>query len=125
MASEITKVRVLIPDTEEAFDGETMFSDTDIEAYLEIANGSVLRAASYAVMAIATSEALISKVIKTYDLSTNGAAVSDALVKKADALAKRADKEEANDSFYMQILYPGPAATPELTEFGNVWYGYN
>lgn len=117
MATSIDKVRVLIPDTEAVFNGGTLFTETEIETYLEIANGSVLRAASYAVYAIATSEAMISKVIKTQDLSTNGAQVAEALHKKAAALAARADKEDdLADAFYFNIIdsYSGH---PELTEW--------
>ena len=93
MATDIQKMRVLIPDNEQIFDGDYLFSDNDLNAYLEVANNSVLRAASYAVLAIATSEAMISKVIKTQDLSTNGAAVADALRLTAKQLADRADKD--------------------------------
>ena len=71
MATDIQKMRVLIPDNEQIFDGDYLFSDNDLNAYLEVANNSVLRAASYAVLAIATSEAMISKVIKKNDILRN------------------------------------------------------
>lgn len=122
MATDVQKVRALIPDTEAAFDGETMFSNEDIETYLEVAGGSVLRAAAYAVYAIATSEALISKIIRTQDLSTNGAGVAEALHKKAEALAKRADAEEASGDVYYNIVDFGWDERPELTEWNWGYY---
>ena len=122
MASDIEKMRVLIPDNEQVFDGDYLFSDNDLNAYLEVANGSVLRAASYAVLAIANSEAMISKVIKTQDLSTNGAAVADALRLTAKQLADRADKEDdLAGEFYLNFVDYGYGTTrPELTEW-NWW----
>jgi hypothetical protein len=99
-----------------------MFTDTDIENFLTVANGNILRAAGYACLAISTSEALISKVIKTQDLATNGAAVADSLTKKAHELFTRA-KEDANDenyNFFQIIDYQDGWVNcpPELTEFG-------
>ena len=123
MASEIEKMRVLIPDNEQVFDGDYLFADADLETYIEVAGGNVLRAAGFAIMAIAASEAMISKVIKTQDLSTNGAQVAEALRKNAEALFKRADEEDsAADAFYMDIIdYGYPWTRPELTEFAREW----
>ena len=122
MATDIQKMRALIPDNEQIFDGDYLFSDNDLSAYLEVANNSVLRAASYAVLAIATSEAIISKIIKTQDLSTNGAAVADALRLTAKQLADRADKEDdLAGEFYLNFVDYGYGTTrPELTEW-NWW----
>lgn len=123
MANNIAVVRVLIPDTEEVFGDagdETLFSDTDIENYLLAGGGSELRAAAFANYAIATSEALISKVIRTQDLQTDGAKVAEALIKKGDALMKQADREDAaaDSGFYQIINYQDGWTTypPELTE---------
>lgn len=122
---DITKVRILVPDNEEVY-GEPgsltyLFTDEEITGYIEIAGGSVLRAAAYAMLAIANSEAIISKVIKTQDLSTDGSKVADALRRNADLLFGRADKEDdLADGFYFNIvnytdgwLYD----QPELTEW--------
>lgn len=123
MATDIEKMRVLIPDNEMVYDGNYLFDEADLNAYIDVANGNVLRAAGYAIMAIATSEALISKVIKTQDLSTNGAAVAEALRKNAERLFDRADKEDdAKDAFYFDIVdYGYPWSRPELTEFSKEW----
>ena len=75
MAEPKDLVRTLIPDTEAVFGDakdEYLFPDEQINNLLEIAGGNVLRAAGLAMIAVGNSEALISKVIKTQDLSTDG-----------------------------------------------------
>lgn len=121
---EIRRVRTLIPDKEAVFgpnEDETMFSDEEVEDFLFVGGGNLKRAAAYANTAIATSEALISKVIRTQDLQTNGAQVADALLKKADRLFDEADKEDAqtNMDFFQIIDFREGwrAERPELTEW--------
>ena len=55
---------------------------------------TVRRAAADALDAIATSEVLVSKVIRTQDLSTDGPKVADALRKQAASLRAQADVDE-------------------------------
>ena len=113
MATNIQKMRALIPDNEQIFDGDYLFSDNDLNAYLEVANNSVLRAASYAVLAIANSEAIISKIIKTQDLSTNGAAVADALARLAADPALR-DQLSMNSKLMPSDTMHGVATVLEM-----------
>src|SRR5699024_12376063 len=85
------QVRLLIPDLEEVDWEKTgtasyMFEDTQLEGLLELNNGRVRLAAADAVEAIAFSEALISKVITTEDLQTDGAKVATAMLAKARPL---------------------------------------
>lgn len=121
MATDIEKVRVLIPDLEAIYEGTTLFEDSEIQIYLEVAGNSVLRAAGFAVLAIANSEALISKVIRTQDLQTDGAKVAEALGKQADRLFARADVEDnLSNGYFIDIIdYSDGWATadPELTEW--------
>ncbi len=119
---QIYQVRVLVPDTEAVFDGQTLFTDDEIDTYLTIGNGNILRAAAYAILAVASSEAIISKVIKTQDLSTSGAQVADALRLTAKELLARADKEDdLAGEFYLNFVDYGYGTTrPELTEW-NWW----
>lgn len=118
MATDIEKMRILIPDSEAIFDGQTLFTDTELSNYVEIGGGSVLRGAAYAMIAIANSEAMISKVIKTQDLSTNGAQVAEAFRKNAQMLLDRADKEDdAAGEFYIDIIDNTNSYPPELTEW--------
>lgn len=121
--AELNAIRALIPDLEPVFgddEDETMFSDDDLASYYSVGAGNVLRAAAYANFAIATSEALISKKIRTQDLQTDGPAVAAQLLAKGNYLMARADKDDAtaNAEFFQivdfqsgWVIYP-----PELTE---------
>lgn len=105
----VGQIRLLIADVDT---GENqIFTDEQLEGYLSITRDSVKRAAADALDAIATSEALISKVIQTQDRSSNGAAVADALRKHANALRARADEEEAaenDEPFFTAFNLTGP-----------------
>lgn len=97
------RVRAMIPDVEQVdFSGEGvpgyLFSDEHIEALLAVSRGgaigSVKRAAAKAMRAIAVSEALIQKVIRTEDLQTDGAKVAQALLTAARDLEGEADEDD-------------------------------
>lgn len=109
-STDIAKVRALIPDTEQVVwedgaDPEFLFSDAHIQAFLDTAGGSVLRAAGFAVMAVAGSEALISKIIKTQDLATDGASLATSLRLLGRDYISQADKIDANDVFdYFELI---------------------
>lgn len=104
----VQQVRLLIADVGT---GENqIFTDDQLKGYLSIARDSVLRAAADALDAIASSEALTSKVITTQDRSSNGAAVADALRKHAAALRQRAKEEEdavEDDPFFLAFNITG------------------
>jgi hypothetical protein len=111
-STALGKVRALIPDVERVDwenDGSSnyMFTDNHLEGllglYPEIENPDnvdyqstihIRRAAADAVDVIATSEVLVSKVIKTEDLQTDGAKAANALILRAQQLRRQADKEE-------------------------------
>lgn len=101
----VGKVRALIPDIEEVDWEDTgevsyLFSDEHISAFISLHDEDspgLHRAAADAVEALATSEAMISKVIKTEDLQTDGAKVANALLVRARQLREEADREEAKD----------------------------
>ena len=69
-------------------------TDAQVQVYLSINDGHVRRAAADALDAIATSETLVGKVIRTQDLQTDGAKVADSLRKHADRLRQLADAED-------------------------------
>lgn len=119
MAYDLTSdggmVRLLLNDVDS--DNE-VFSDDEITAFLTLEGGSVKRAAAQAIDTNATNEALASKVLRTPNLSTDGAKVADAMRKHADRLRQQADREDADgdDGAYFEIVpLNGPGAHPELT----------
>ncbi len=102
-STAIGQVRLLIPDTEQLGDTPAyLFSDPQIQAFLSLYTNNVKRAAAQAKSVLATSEALINKVIKTYDFQTDGAKLGTELRAQAAELRAEADKddlEEASDTF--------------------------
>lgn len=84
------KVRLLITDTADVV-ADRLFTDDQLDAFLAMADDSILRTAAKALLVIATSEVLLGKKIRTQDLSTDGPAVSAEL----RALAKQLLEEAA------------------------------
>lgn len=117
------KVRALLPDVEQVdFSGEGvpeyLFSDLHIDAFLATARGSgsgkIYRAAALGLRAIATSEGLIQKVIKTEDLQTDGAKLASALFSGAKGLEDEAARQEEEEDewtygFTIVDFQPQPA----------------
>lgn len=111
------QVRLLISDVDEA---NFILSNEMVAGYLAaydtLANGPVLprgpilRAAADALDAIATSEALVSKVMQTGDgLQTDGAKVANSLRTRADSLRRQADREDGLDPVGPADAYFGVA----------------
>lgn len=97
------QVRLLLNDVDE---DTFVFSDAEIATFLALEAGSVKRAAAQAIDTNADDQALASKVLRTQDLSTNGAAVADTLRKRAAALRAQADDadEESDAGFYFGVI---------------------
>jgi len=93
-ATNAGKVRLLIPDR---VDSGHLFEDDEIETFLSLENSSIKRAAALALETAASDNALVLKVIKLLDLSTDGARTSAALLERAGKLRSQADAEEAAD----------------------------
>lgn len=107
----IGQVRLLVPDTEPlenpkdlTDNPEYIFSDAQIQAFLVLYSNNVKRAAAAAKLALATSEALISKVIKTYDFSTDGAKLGAELRAQAKQLQDEAREDDMYDSYETFIV---------------------
>lgn len=92
--TDVGRVRLLIPDIVEA---ELLFTDEQVGVFLAM-EGGVKKAAALALETVASSEVMVSKVIRTQDLSTDGAKVSDALLKRAASLRQQADDEADLDA---------------------------
>lgn len=114
--TDVGRVRMLISDTEQYdYDQDNTLRyrlpDGQITAYLEMADGKLFAAAASALFGIANNEALVSKVIKTEDLQTDGAKLSDALRLMARDMLNRQnaedDKQASKDAFvYIPMSYP-------------------
>ena len=101
-ASPVGQVRLLATDLTEPH----IFTDEAITAFLSLTNGNVKRAAALALIAIASDEVLIGKVIRTDDLQVSSHLVAEKLLKAAEELNAQADADDArslNDEF--QIIY--------------------
>lgn len=85
------QVRLLIPDTDEA---NQLLTGEQVDAFLAIEGGIVKRAAAAALETIASNEALVSKVIRTQDLQTDGAKVGAELRARAAELRRQVDEDD-------------------------------
>ena len=117
MATDVSKVRLLINDV----DGENrIFSDDEINVFIEFEGDNLRLAAAQALDAIASNEALVSKRIRTLGLSTDGPAVAKALRDHADRLrAQVADADEGDAIFGVVDACP---TYPERAEWPEVCY---
>lgn len=116
-SAEQRQVRLLISDTDTS---NRFFSTSEIDDFLAMNASSVRRAAAQALDTMAANEAMVSKKIRTQDLSTDGPAVAEALRKQAAELRRQADAGEDSDgdSFGFEIVeYTPYPQRPELTEW--------
>lgn len=95
-------VRLLISDT--GTGTSQLLTDTQIDTFLEIEAASIKLAAAQALDTIASSEALVSKVIKTQDLATDGPKVAAELRKHAAALRAQAAAEASDADEYFELV---------------------
>ncbi|UUW88463.1 hypothetical protein [Pimelobacter simplex] len=116
-SSKVGKVRLLINDVDE---GNLVFPDDQLEAFLSLEHDSVKRAAAQAIDSQATNEALALKVLKDHQVQTDGAKLADAMRRHADSLRKQAreDEDAEDDGFYFDVIdiVGGNRSHPELTE---------
>lgn len=90
------KIRAMIPDSNA---DSYVFEDAEIEVFYAVEGDSLKRAVALALETIASNEAMVLKVIRLLDISTDGAKVSDALLKRAALLRSQAlDAEAATDA---------------------------
>lgn len=108
--AEIRQTRLLIPDAEAIYgpaEDEHMFSDQDVEDFLALGRGSVKWAAGLAKITIGSSEALILKVIKNYETSTNGAVLMKEWVAAGQKLIEEGREDVDSGVFgYFDIVFP-------------------
>lgn len=92
MSTTLGTVRGLIPDMRKLLDpadplapAAYLFEDDHLQSFLTLNGEKPLLAAAQALMALAANEALVSKKIRTEDLSTDGPAVAAELRRLADS----------------------------------------
>lgn len=121
-STPVGQVRVLINDTvEKPYDGPNTtaryrISDDSIQAHIAVARDRLYAGAANALRAMAANEVLISKVIRTEDLSTNGAAVSTELrllAREMDRLQKDEDDALAYEDAFEIVNFEYPYTNRE------------
>jgi hypothetical protein len=121
-STTIGQVRLLIPDTEQlenladpAAAASYLFNDSQIQALLSLYSDNVKRAAAQAKLVLATSEALINKVIRTADYTTDGAKLGAELRAQAKALQDEAKEDDMVDQYESFVI------APPAVKWGNTW----
>lgn len=122
------QVRLLVSDVNEAdfaLDNDmvagflAMYGIPEAQALVgSVRRAAIYRAAADAIDTIATSEVLVSKVIRTGDgLTTDGAKVSEALRKRAWSLRQQADKDDKTDDGVTDSYFGVAEFTPYPSGF--------
>lgn len=122
-ATTIGQIRLLIPDVEQldnladpAAEASYIFDDHQIQAFATLYSNNVKRAAAQAKLVLATSEALINKVIRTADYTTDGAKLGAELRAQAKQLNEEADKDDLADAYDDSFIVVG-----YTTKWDNSW----
>jgi len=130
-AEDVLDIRTLIPDTDAIYgnaEDEYLFTDEQLERFYRLGGNSALRGAGLAMIAVGNSEAMISKVIVTQDLETDGAKAQKEWREAGRLLINRADAGEEFHGFELVNFRQGwREFPPELTEtpWDGSWpYGY-
>lgn len=103
-SNDLGKVRLLLNDVATPW----VFTDQELQALLDLEDGSIKRAAAQAIDTNADNQALASKVLRSQDLSTDGAKVAQVMHQRATSLRQQADidEERADDGFYFDVIDP-------------------
>lgn len=116
LSASVRRVRLLIADTNPA---ARLFRVDEIQDFLDLEGGSLKLAAASALEAIARSEALVSKVIKSQDLSTDGAKLAAELRASAAELRRQVVSAEGDSESGFDIVdYVNPNTLPL---YGGEW----
>lgn len=89
------QVRLLIGDTEAT---DPLFQDDEITAFLDIEEHDIRLAAALALDVMAANQVMVLKVVTQNGVSTNGAAVAQALRAQAKALRDQAELASGGDA---------------------------
>jgi hypothetical protein len=104
-ATPLGQLRALVSQTEQYKDpadpaapADYLMDDGQLQAYLALNSDKLYGAAADALLAIAANEALVSKKIRTEDLSTDGSVIANSLRQIAQEFRKRQTDEDAEDA---------------------------
>jgi hypothetical protein len=100
VTTDIGKTRLLVNDVADPW----VFTDTEIQAFLDLEDGSIKRAAATAIDTNAGNEALASKLITSQDITVNGPALAVAMHQLAESLREQA--LAGDDEGYFEIITP-------------------
>jgi hypothetical protein len=114
-ADKVKLVRLLTGD--KAVD-DYVFTDDEMESFLELSNGNVYYAAADALDAIAANAAYTLKVLTILDVTTNGQATAEAIRASAAALRTKADADAANTIVCGVVN----VVTPQLPTHWRPWW---
>jgi hypothetical protein len=111
------QVRLLIADVA-SNPADRLLEDDQVLGFLAMNGDSVRLAAADALDAIASSETLVSKAIRTQDLATDGPKVATDLRSHATRLRTLAAADDGDSVF--DVVYPAPSLRPAQLE-QEVW----
>lgn len=114
-ADKVKLVRLLTGD--KAVD-DYIFTDDEMESFLELSNGNVYYAAADVLDAIAANAAYTLKVLTILDVTTNGQATAEAIRASAAALRAKADADAANTI----VCGVANVVTPQLPTHWRPWW---
>lgn len=108
---DIATARLLIADLDTA---NQLFTDSQVASFVDLEEGDVKLAAATALDAIASSEVLVAKKIKTQDLTTDGPAVAKEL--RAHAALLRQQAYDGTEGHF-EVVDFDPSPGPELASW--------
>lgn len=114
-ADKVKLVRLL---TGDKVADDYIFTDDEMESFLELSNGNVYYAAANALDAIAANAAYTLKVLTILDVTTNGQATAEAIRASAAALRAKADADAANTI----VCGVANVVTPQLPTHWRPWW---
>lgn len=114
-ADKVKLVRLLTGD--KAAD-DYIFTDDEMESFIELSSGNVYYAAADALDAIAANAAYTLKVLTILDVTTNGQATAEAIRASAAALRAKADADAANAI----VCGVANVVTPQLPTHWRPWW---
>jgi predicted phage-related endonuclease len=113
-ATAIGQVRALIPDVDEP---NLLLADPQIAAFLAMEGDNVKLATAQALDVIASSEALVSKKIRTQEgLTTDGPAVAKELRARASELRRQVGEDDGDAFDIVDFVDPFSRLGAELAE---------